>query len=157
MSNTNGKENKSQSFLKSGWLWVAVFFIAVCLVGALTGGVGSETDPLENAKEFKTRSTENVSVSNDTNLVDEDVSEALPAATETVSEPEEVEKSELTETLAKTEAEPSWDGKTVYITPSGQRYHIKATCAGANAIETDIDSAKKNYTACQRCAKNLDK
>ena len=34
--------------------------------------------------------------------------------------------------------------KTVYITPTGKRYHYSKECAGKNAIKTDIKDAKKD-------------
>lgn len=43
---------------------------------------------------------------------------------------------------------------TVYITPSGKRYHYKASCAGKNARGTTLSSAiSSGYTPCQKCAK----
>ena len=43
--------------------------------------------------------------------------------------------------------------RTVYITPTGARYHYSAKCAGDNAIETTLDQAQaQGYTPCGRCA-----
>ncbi len=43
--------------------------------------------------------------------------------------------------------------RTVYITPTGARYHYSARCAGDNAIETTLDQAQaQGYTPCGRCA-----
>ena len=45
-------------------------------------------------------------------------------------------------------------GRAVYKTPTGKRYHFLASCAGKNATETTIDSAKSaGLTPCQKCAK----
>ena len=45
------------------------------------------------------------------------------------------------------------DGRIVYITPTGKRYHESAACAGDNAIGTPYaDAAALGYTACKKCA-----
>lgn len=42
---------------------------------------------------------------------------------------------------------------TVYITPTGKRYHYSASCAGKNATPTTISNAKsRGLTPCQKCA-----
>ena len=42
---------------------------------------------------------------------------------------------------------------TVYITPTGKRWHRLASCAGPNAIPTTIDEAEsEGYTPCKKCA-----
>lgn len=42
---------------------------------------------------------------------------------------------------------------TVYITPTGKRYHYKASCAGKNATPTSLSNAKsRGLTPCQKCA-----
>lgn len=41
---------------------------------------------------------------------------------------------------------------TVYITPTGKKYHYSQACAGKNAILTTLDSASINYDPCKKCA-----
>ena len=42
---------------------------------------------------------------------------------------------------------------TVYITPTGKRYHLDAGCAGENKIECSLEeAADKGLTPCKRCA-----
>lgn len=42
----------------------------------------------------------------------------------------------------------------VYVTPSGTKYHLRATCAGKNAIQrTRAQIAEEDYTPCANCAK----
>ncbi len=41
---------------------------------------------------------------------------------------------------------------SVYITPTGKKYHYSQACAGKNAIETTLDSASANYDPCKKCA-----
>ena len=40
---------------------------------------------------------------------------------------------------------------TVYITPTGERYHYRPTCAGKNAMEIKLFEAQEKYTPCQKC------
>ena len=50
-------------------------------------------------------------------------------------------------------AEQQAASRTVYITPTGSRYHDSAKCAGKNAIETTLEQAKsQGYTPCKNCA-----
>ena len=42
--------------------------------------------------------------------------------------------------------------KSVYITPTGARYHYKKTCAGKNSYLSTIDKARKlGLTGCKKC------
>lgn len=43
-------------------------------------------------------------------------------------------------------------GTTVYITPSGKRYHLISTCGGKNSYPVDI-SQVGSRTPCKKCAK----
>lgn len=40
--------------------------------------------------------------------------------------------------------------QTVYITPSGKRYHYLSTCGGKNSYEVSIDNVR-GRTPCQKC------
>lgn len=43
---------------------------------------------------------------------------------------------------------------TVYITPTGSKYHYRASCAGRNAISTSLSSAiSRGYDPCKKCAR----
>ena len=43
--------------------------------------------------------------------------------------------------------------KTVYITPSGKRWHLNENCAGKNATATTLEKAEeKSLTPCKKCA-----
>ena len=43
------------------------------------------------------------------------------------------------------------EGQTVYITPSGKRYHLSSTCGGKNSYSVSIDDIGSR-TPCQKCA-----
>ncbi len=40
---------------------------------------------------------------------------------------------------------------TVYVTPTGKRYHYSAACAGKNAIPTTLSEASARFTPCKKC------
>ena len=43
--------------------------------------------------------------------------------------------------------------RTVYITPTGKKYHYSASCAGKNAIPTPLSEAQQKKDACKKCVK----
>ena len=43
-------------------------------------------------------------------------------------------------------------GTTVYITPTGEKYHYSADCAGKNAIKKSLSEVKGSYGPCKKCA-----
>ena len=46
------------------------------------------------------------------------------------------------------------DGRIVYVTPYGEKYHLSADCAGENAIATTMwDVRQYEYEPCGKCAK----
>lgn len=63
---------------------------------------------------------------------------------------------DLPETVPATSgstALPLEDAGVVYITPTGAKYHLRASCAGKSAMEKDFAEAVANgYTPCKRCA-----
>lgn len=63
----------------------------------------------------------------------------------------ETEKSEQSDADNITEISVENNAKIVYITPTGKKYHIRATCAGKNAIEINLDEAKQKYEPCKKC------
>lgn len=64
-----------------------------------------------------------------------------------VRQPKETEPSE-------TESRPVFEGedRTVYVTKSGTRYHLKQSCAGENAEETLLSEVFLTKTPCKICA-----
>ena len=45
------------------------------------------------------------------------------------------------------------NSRTVYVTPTGKRYHYSAKCAGKNATEATLDEAQNmGLTPCKNCA-----
>ena len=44
------------------------------------------------------------------------------------------------------------NSRTVYITPTGKKYHCSASCAGKNAMARDYDDVAGSYDPCKKCA-----
>lgn len=55
---------------------------------------------------------------------------------------------------ATTEEQPTEQksGITVYITPTGEKYHYSKSCAGKNAKERDLEDVRGSYEPCKKCA-----
>ena len=71
------------------------------------------------------------------------------SSTEKTTEPT---TKETTTRETTTEKETKSTSRTVYITPSGSKYHFSKSCAGDNAIETSLDEVKDTYQPCKKCA-----
>lgn len=71
------------------------------------------------------------------------------SSTEKTTEPT---TEETTTRETSTEKETKSTSRTVYITPSGSKYHFSKSCAGDNAIETSLDEVKDAYQPCKKCA-----
>ena len=95
-------------------------------------------------------------------LTDADGNIVLTSEVITVTDPEAERKAAEEAAAAQAAAEQQAaeeaaadqaTSRTVYITPTGARYHYSAKCAGDNAIETTLDQAQaQGYTPCGRCA-----
>lgn len=55
-------------------------------------------------------------------------------------------------TTRKTTTKPNKTGKTVYITPTGKKYHYSKECAGKNAMKRDLSEVSNAYDPCKKCA-----
>ena len=68
------------------------------------------------------------------------------------------EKSETKTETAKDTKEETKDveaveQRTVYVTPTGKRYHYISTCGGKNSTASTLNKAKaRGLTPCQKCA-----
>lgn len=68
-----------------------------------------------------------------------------PPAEETPTQPAASEE--------PTEQEPEQQSRTVYITPTGKRYHYDGSCNGGTYIESTLDEALSlGLTPCKKCA-----
>lgn len=47
----------------------------------------------------------------------------------------------------------SWEGQIVYVTPTGEKYHLSSDCAGENYITTTrYDAELQEDEPCKKCA-----
>lgn len=64
-------------------------------------------------------------------------------------------RNQTSTTVPPTIAEPTTQQKisrTVYITPTGKRYHYRSTCGGKNSFAVELDQAiAQGYTPCKKC------
>lgn len=68
---------------------------------------------------------------------------AAEAAAQAAAEQQASEQAAATQT----------NSRTVYVTPTGKRYHYSAKCAGKNATEATLDEAQNmGLTPCKNCA-----
>lgn len=123
------KEKNKQGFYKDPWFWIS-FMLFICLmINSLKPNVEHQSEDSSSYSSaylqgFFSEPTSSVSTS---------------------------EKSESIESSSKTALT---DSTTVYITPSGKRYHISAKCAGKNASATKLEKAKNDgKTPCKKCLK----
>lgn len=57
-------------------------------------------------------------------------------------------------TTQSTSATTKDNSRTVYVTPTGKRYHYISTCGGKNSTASTLNKAKaRGLTPCQKCAK----
>lgn len=57
-------------------------------------------------------------------------------------------------TTQSTRATTKDNSRTVYVTPTGKRYHYISTCGGKNSTASTLNKAKaRGLTPCQKCAK----
>lgn len=54
-------------------------------------------------------------------------------------------------TTEEIETEEEYTGRTVYITPYGEKYHFSRSCAGENAMSRRMDEVNA-YDPCKKCA-----
>lgn len=75
------------------------------------------------------------------------------STTETRSETTTETTTKETTTRETTTEETTKDtSRTVYITPTGKKYHYSKSCAGDNAMERTLNEVKDRYEPCKKCA-----
>lgn len=77
----------------------------------------------------------------------------LAASQKTESKTSSVVTSSKTQSKVSSVENITANGKTVYITPTGKRYHYSSTCGGKNSRKSDLNTAKAlGLTPCKKCA-----
>lgn len=117
-----------------------------------------EKQESEEPKEEDTQSEIDRSIPRDEEELgeaDAQESSALPVIQDEDQEVEEPEVKEVEEPEAeeKINHEKETDGVTVYITPTGSKYHLDQDCGGENSTATTLESAEnRGYGPCKKCA-----
>lgn len=78
-----------------------------------------------------------------------------PTTTEATTQEPTTEEPTTEETTAEptTEEKTTKDNsRTVYTTPTGEKYHFSKSCAGKNARERTLNEVKDTYDPCKKCA-----
>ena len=85
--------------------------------------------------------------------IDEYATTAVQSAAGNVADTQTTEKtvSEEVRDTAQSQQNDDTDGRTVYITPSGKRYHLSSTCGGKNSYSVSINDVGSR-TPCKKCA-----
>lgn len=150
------------SFYKNTWFWIAVAAILLWIVSA----VGQKLPPFDNRANQGQLDEAYASKSYDYFLNDNSITLKSNEQVHSVSSsqnngsinassynsPSQSESSRHDTTSQITVLDQS---STVYITPSGKRYHISVSCGGKNSSSTTLADAKAlGKTPCQKCVNN---
>lgn len=106
------------------------------------------TGVAETTKMVSTTIVETTAKSDSTTKKSETTTKSTSSVINTTKENSVTEK-ETTTKKEVTTSKPA--GRTVYVTPSGKRYHFDPDCGGKNSRATSIDNVG-GRTPCQKCA-----
>lgn len=161
--------------MKVGKGFYALMIVGILVLGSIVGYIALHPNlsPYKETSQTEiyttTENTMDTEVINTTEATSEaSLEEISPSEQpqETIPETTTVESKETTTKRSKTTTEvpqvPTTqetthhkNERTVYITPTGKRYHYSSSCAGENAISISIsDAQEKGYTPCKTCTKN---
>lgn len=136
----------------------AIYFLFCVIV------VATPTDSTEKTKETTTISvseitsesatTETTSETTTETTTKETTTSATTTAQNTTQKTTTTEKATTTtKKQAPAQNSNSSDGRTVYKTPTGKRYHFDPDCGGKNSSAVSLDDAiSMGLTPCQKCA-----
>lgn len=108
----------------------------------------------------KTEVTENRNSTGNTKDVKEKT-QTVSSSSSTSSKPSSTSKSTSSSSSGSTSKQSSssssssstTNSQTVYVTPTGKRYHLSPTCGGKNSKATTLSNAKSmGLTPCKKCA-----
>lgn len=148
-----------------GCVAMFVVILLICFIGAATEDNDYEETPIETTivhtseatTKLETTETTEVETTEETTeeitkeeTTVEEITEASTSEIETEAVVEVVEDEPETEQIESTTEKKS--GRTVYITPTGEKYHCSSACAGKNAMARDYDDVEGVYDPCKKCA-----
>lgn len=104
------------------------------------------TKELSTIESTTTNPTTNITTENKTTITKETITTTTENKTTTTKKATTATTTAKKETTTKQKS-----GVTVYITPTGKKYHYSKKCAGKNAIEKDLDDVDNLYGPCGNC------
>lgn len=121
-----------------------LFFALVITIGSISE---NNQNDFEQTNEQTVLNSSDIDSQNDTEETIENIITTEFLTTEVATEytTEENTTENITTTTRKS-------GRTVYVTPYGEKYHCSASCAGRNAVERDYDDVEGVYEPCKKCA-----
>lgn len=148
------------------WIAFCIFFLAVGIFydspseettstsASTSSYIQTTTDAtssVETTEEKTTTTTTTETTSNTTkaSTIAASTTKATNTTKNTTTETtrEQTAKRTTTETTVEKKS-----GITVYITPTGKKYHYSKSCAGKNAMERDLNDVQGIYGPCKKCA-----
>lgn len=126
---------------KTGWnktvkIIISVIIALLAIISLMTPGNGENTN----------NDTVAVGVTTQTTTEPKSTTTATTTTEATTTTTETTTKETTTEQTTKD------NSRTVYITPTGEKYHYSKACAGKNAIESTYNKVKDIYEPCKKCA-----
>lgn len=147
-------------FYKNAWFWVTVCLVLLWIVSfavqklsdfsnQVSKGAQSQTNYTEEFESFLNTQSVNTKSDKPNNIAS---SSQKPVNSINYSSNSAYEESSYNASKKITTVLDQ--NSIVYISQSGKRYHLSATCAGKNASETTLKNAEElNKTPCQKCVK----
>lgn len=114
----------------------AAIVVGVILVLGIIGLIGGQGS--DDKEESITEST----------VAIETTTESIKITETTITTTIATTKTTTTQAPITTEKDTS---RTVYITPTGKKYHYDAECGGKNSSPISLDKAKASYGPCSKC------
>lgn len=143
-----------------GCIALLVVILLICAIGAAIENNGyeettnetttvyvSETTTKEETTESVTETTENIADTTEKTTLKEKNTESTTEIETVVGVVDVESETEKIESTTKKK-----NGRIVYITPTGEKYHCSSSCAGKNAMEREYDDIEGVYDPCKKCA-----
>ncbi len=148
-------DNKTMASLSKGFILAFVIIIFALIIT-----VSSISENTKNHEETDTIKTQQTKITEITTQPTTQNTEITPETTTTeVTAEESTTESTTAETTTTTTIETTTEhtsttkkGRTVYVTPYGEKYHLSADCAGKNAISRNYNDVVEIYDPCSKCA-----
>lgn len=145
------------------WPYILVALLLIVVIGSAMGG--NDSTPTDQS----TASTETSAVAEEKNTQQEEPYQAhisdSSTASQPTTEPQEEPQADLSDSTtepaeepvvqapAETDPAPAQNAQTVYVTPTGKRYHYDSHCNDGTYIASTLEEAlAAGLTPCEKCA-----